>query len=113
MRKPQEFRVIKHVAVKLYCIWITPQQNLSRLEDIASELRSQLKTLKRQAETAIQYKTLESQIRTIKVEVLSFQCEQSSRLQQEYTLHMNDLGEQFKLVRSELTTLEHDLIFNE
>ena len=72
-------------------------QNLSRLEDIASELRSQLKTLKRQAETAIQYKTLESQIRTIKVEVLSFQCEQSSRLQQEYTLHMNDLGEQFKL----------------
>ena len=84
-------------------------QNLSRLEDIASELRSQLKTLKRQAETAIQYKTLESQIRTIKVEVLSFQCEQSSRLQQEYTLHMNDLGEQFKLVRSELTTLEHDL----
>lgn len=84
-------------------------QNLARLEDIASELKSQLKTLKRQSETAIQYKALESEIRTIKVEVLSFQCEQSARLQQEYTLSMNDLGESFKLVRAELTTLEHDL----
>lgn len=84
-------------------------QNLARLEDIASELKSQLKTLKRQSETAIQYKALESEIRTIKVEVLSFQCEQSARLQQEYTMSMNELGESFKLVRSELTTLEHDL----
>ncbi len=84
-------------------------QNLSRLEDINSELKSQLKTLKRQSETAVQYKELETQIRTIKVEVLSFQCEQSSRLQQEYTLQMNALGESFKLVRSELSTLEHDL----
>lgn len=84
-------------------------QNLARLEDIASELKSQLKTLKRQSETAIQYKALESEIRTIKVEVLSFQCEQSARLQQEYTLSMNELGESFKLVRSELTTLEHDI----
>ena len=84
-------------------------QNLSRLEDINSELKSQLKTLKRQSETAVQYKELETQIRSIKVEVLSFQCEQSSRLQQEYTLQMNALGESFKLVRSELSTLEHDL----
>ncbi|OTG89152.1 chromosome segregation protein SMC [Acinetobacter sp. ANC 3813] len=84
-------------------------QNLSRLEDIASELKSQLKTLKRQSETAVQYKELETQIRTIKIEVLSFQCEQSSRLQQEYTVQMNTLGESFKLVRSELNTLEHDL----
>ncbi|TCB60010.1 chromosome segregation protein SMC [Acinetobacter terrae] len=84
-------------------------QNLSRLEDIASELKSQLKTLKRQSETAVQYKELETQIRSIKVEVLSFQCEQSSCLQQEYTLQMNELGDTFKLVRSELSTLEHDL----
>ncbi|OTG65712.1 chromosome segregation protein SMC [Acinetobacter sp. ANC 4470] len=84
-------------------------QNLSRLEDINLELKSQLKTLKRQSETAVQYKELETQIRTIKVEVLSFQCEQSSHLQQEYTLQMNALGETFKLVRSELSTLEHDL----
>ena len=84
-------------------------QNLARLEDIASELKSQLTTLKRQSETAIQYKALESEIRTIKVQVLSFQCEQSARLQQEYTLSMNELGESFKLVRAELTTLEHDL----
>ena len=84
-------------------------QNLSRLEDIATELKSQLKTLKRQSETAVQYKDLEKQIRSIKIEVLSFQCEKSSRLQQEYTVQMNDLGEHFKLVRSELNTLEHDL----
>lgn len=84
-------------------------QNLSRLEDIASELKSQLKTLKRQSETAIQYKELEGQIRTIKIEILSFQYEQSQRLQEEYTVQMNTLGENFKLVRSELTTVEHDL----
>ena len=84
-------------------------QNLSRLDDIAAELKSQLKTLKRQSESALQYKELETQIRTIKVEVLSFQCEQSSRLQQEYTAQMTALGDTFKLVRSELNTLEHDL----
>lgn len=84
-------------------------QNLSRLEDIASELKSQLKTLKRQAESAIQYKQLEEQIRSIKIEILSFQCEQSQHLQEEYTVEMNTLGDNFKLVRSELTTVEHDL----
>ncbi|UBX53796.1 chromosome segregation protein SMC [Acinetobacter pseudolwoffii] len=84
-------------------------QNLSRLEDIASELKSQLKTLKRQAESAIQYKQLEAQIRSIKIEILSLQCEQSQRLQEEYTVEMNTLGDNFKLVRSELTTVEHDL----
>lgn len=84
-------------------------QNLSRLDDIALELKSQLKTLKRQAETAIQYKVLETEIRTLKIEILSFQCEQSQRIQQEYSTQMTDLGEQFKLVRSELTTVEHDL----
>ncbi|QIO08102.1 chromosome segregation protein SMC [Acinetobacter lanii] len=84
-------------------------QNLSRLDDIALELKSQLKTLKRQAETAIQYKALETEIRTLKIEILSFQCQQSQRIQQEYSAEMTDLGEQFKLVRSELTTVEHDL----
>ncbi|MDV2438779.1 chromosome segregation protein SMC [Acinetobacter gerneri] len=83
--------------------------NLSRLDDIAHELKGQLKTLKRQAEAAIQYKTLETEIRSLKIEILSFQCEQSTRIQQEYDVYMHDLGEQFKLVRSELTTLEHDL----
>ncbi|AWL29762.1 chromosome segregation protein SMC [Acinetobacter defluvii] len=84
-------------------------QNLERLEDISSELQSQLKTLKRQSESAVQYKTLETQIRTLKVEILSFQCEQSSRLQEQYAVEMNELGEHFKLVRSDMSTLEHDL----
>ena len=84
-------------------------QNLDRLDDIASELKSQLKTLKRQSESAVQYKTLESEIRTLKIEILSFQCERSSRLQEEYTVEMNQLGEHFKLVRSDMSTLEHDL----
>lgn len=84
-------------------------QNLERLEDISSELQAQLKTLKRQSESAVQYKTLETQIRTLKVEILSFQCEQSSRLQEQYSVEMNELGEHFKLVRSDMTTLEHDL----
>ncbi|ENU32565.1 chromosome segregation protein SMC [Acinetobacter parvus] len=85
------------------------EQNLARLEDIAAELKSQLRTLKRQSEAAIQYKTLESQIRILKIEILSFQANQSQKLQQEYTLEMTTLGEQFKLVRSESHTIEHDL----
>ena len=84
-------------------------QNLDRLDDIASELKSQLKTLKRQSESAVQYKILETEIRTLKIEILSFQCERSSRLQEEYTIEMNQLGEHFKLVRSDMSTLEHDL----
>lgn len=85
------------------------EQNLARLEDIAAELKSQLRTLKRQSEAAIQYKTLETQIRTLKIEILSFQAYQSQKLQQEYTVEMNELGERFKLVRSESHTIEHDL----
>ena len=85
------------------------EQNLARLDDIAAELKSQLKTLKRQSEAAIQYKTLESQIRTFKIEILSFQANQSQKLQQEYTVEMTALGERFKLVRSESNTIEHDL----
>ncbi|WP_151981321.1 chromosome segregation protein SMC [Acinetobacter guerrae] len=85
------------------------EQNLSRLEDIAQELKSQLKTLKRQSEAAIHYKQFEQQIRTLKIEILSFQSEQSSQLQQEYTVQMTALGEEFKLVRSELNTIEHEL----
>ncbi len=84
-------------------------QNLSRLEDIALELKSQLKSLKKQAETAVQYKELENRIRTLKIEILSVQCERSQHLQQEYTLQMNELRESFKLVRSELHTLEYNL----
>ncbi|ESK55060.1 chromosome segregation protein SMC [Acinetobacter tjernbergiae] len=85
------------------------EQNLARLDDIAAELKSQLKTLKRQSEAVIQYKTLESQIRTFKIEILSFQANQSQKLQQEYTVEMTALGERFKLVRSESHTIEHDL----
>lgn len=48
------------------------EQNLARLEDIAVELKSQLRTLKRQSEAAIQYKTLESQIRHLKLKSFLF-----------------------------------------
>jgi chromosome segregation protein len=85
------------------------EQNLARLDDIAAELKSQLRSLKRQSEAAIQYKTLEGQIRTLKIEILSFQANQSQKLQQEYTVEMTALGENFKLVRSESLTIEHDL----
>ncbi|ENX39824.1 chromosome segregation protein SMC [Acinetobacter courvalinii] len=85
------------------------EQNLARLDDIAAELKSQLRSLKRQAEAAIQYKTLVGQIRTLKIEILSFQANQSQKLQQEYTVEMTALGENFKLVRSESQTIEHDL----
>ena len=85
------------------------EQNLARLDDIAVELKSQLRTLKRQSEAAIQYKNLEAQIRTVKIEILSFQANQSQKLQQEYTVQMTALGESFKLVRTESQSIEHDL----
>ena len=84
-------------------------QNLARLEDIRLELSSQLKTLKRQAEAALHYQQLEGQIRQLKIEVLSFQYGRSVYLQQHYSQQMTELGERFELVRSELTTVEHDL----
>ncbi|MBF7690803.1 chromosome segregation protein SMC [Acinetobacter pollinis] len=84
-------------------------QNLSRLEDIESELKAQLKTLKRQSESAVRYQQLEKEILTIKVEILSFQYEKSTKLQQEYSLQMDELGERFKQTRSELSTVEHNL----
>ena len=43
------------------------------------------------------------------MKILSFQCDRSSRLQEQYTVEMNELGEHFKLVRSDMSTLEHDL----
>ena len=84
-------------------------QNLARLEDIRLELSAQLKTLKRQADAALQYTQLEAHIRGLKIEVLSFQYGQSTHLQQEYSRAMQGCTAQFELVRTELTTLEHDL----
>ncbi|WOE30333.1 MULTISPECIES: chromosome segregation protein SMC [unclassified Acinetobacter] len=85
-------------------------QNLSRLEDIATELHSQLKILKKQAEAALQYQDLAVKIRTLKIEILSFQCQHSLDLQQQYTMQMNALNDTFKLVRVELHRVEHELV---
>ena len=84
-------------------------QNLARLEDIRLELAAQLKTLKRQADAALQYQQLDAHIRNLKIEVLSCQYGQSVRLQQQYNADLQTLTEQFKLIRAELSTLEQDL----
>lgn len=84
------------------------EQNLSRLEDIALELKSQLKTLKRQSEAAVQYKTLESQIRTLKLKFCLSGREKCTPTRRIYRSNERT-GETFKLVRSELSTIEHDL----
>ncbi|WP_407410149.1 chromosome segregation protein SMC [Acinetobacter sp.] len=84
-------------------------QNLARLEDIRLELAAQLKTLKRQADAALQYQQLDAHIRTLKIEVLSCQYGQSVHLQQQYNADLQTLTEQFKLIRAELSTLEQDL----
>lgn len=84
-------------------------QNLARLEDIRLELAAQLKTLKRQADAALQYQQLDAYIRTLKIEVLSCQYGQSVHLQQQYNADLQTLTEQFKLIRADLSTLEQDL----
>lgn len=83
--------------------------NLSRLEDISSELKAQLKTLKKQAEAALVYQELEQQIFHLKVDILSVQAMKSTRLQAEYTVELTALGERYNCVRHELTTIEHEL----
>ncbi len=88
------------------------EQNLSRLQDIATELKNQLRTLKRQAEAAERYQQLQQQIQQLKIEMLSFQSQQSVHLQQQYTQELTTLSEQFKLLRSELTQIEHQLDAN-
>ncbi len=103
--KPEEMRVFIEEAAgvsryqarrrETMLIWITRHRTCQRLEDIASELKSQLKTLKRQSETAIQYKELEGQIRTIKLKSCRFQCEAKPASAEEYTVQMNTLGETF------------------
>ncbi|WP_269913336.1 chromosome segregation SMC family protein [Acinetobacter sp. HY1485] len=85
------------------------QQNLERLEDIAHELKSQLKTLKKQSDSAVQYQEKQAQVQRLKVEILSFEYEQSTRLQQTYTRELTELGDEYKLVHSELTTRQHNL----
>ena len=85
------------------------EQNLSRLADIAAELKNQLRTLKRQSEAAEQYQHLQQQMLTLKVEILSYQSLHSVQLQQQYTAQLTDLGEQFKQVRSELGEIEQQL----
>lgn len=85
------------------------QQNLERLEDIAHELKSQLKTLKKQSDSAVQYQEKQAQVQRLKVEILSFEYEQSTRLQQTYTRELTKLGDDYKLVHSECTTTQHNL----
>lgn len=85
------------------------EQNLSRLADIALELNSQLRSLKRQSEAAAQYQQLQQQILSLKVEILSHQSLHSVQLQQQYTVELTDLGERFKQVRTNLGDVEQQL----
>ncbi|MBF7695659.1 chromosome segregation protein SMC [Acinetobacter rathckeae] len=84
-------------------------QNLARLEDIASELNHQLKTLKRQSESALKHSELSQAIHQHKVDILSFQCQQSQQQQQQHIAEMDILSAQFKQARINLKETEEQL----
>lgn len=82
------------------------EHNLARLHDIDSELEKQLKALERQVKTALQYKQLESEIHTLKVELLSYQLEQNQQRQTQYQQELTSLSDVFKDLRVELHKIE-------
>ncbi|MBF7684387.1 chromosome segregation protein SMC [Acinetobacter sp. B10A] len=80
--------------------------NLSRLEDIASELNQQLKALKKQSASALKYNELAKAIQQHKVEILSFQCQNSQQQQQDHIAQMDVLSTAFKDASIAMTALE-------
>lgn len=84
------------------------EQNLARLHDIEQELEKQMKALERQVKSALHYKTLEQEIYTLKVELLSFQIEQLQQQQYAQQSTIDQVNDQFKEVRLALHQIEDE-----
>jgi len=75
--------------------------NLSRLQDVAEELASQMRSLKRQSQAAERYRALQAEQQQLQVEIGSLRMQQISRQQQGYTEQLTLWGEQFRVLKTE------------
>ncbi|MCH4248362.1 MAG: AAA family ATPase [Acinetobacter populi] len=82
------------------------QSNLSRLNDIALELNSQIKTLKRQAEQAEKYQKLKQEIVSYKIQLLSQQYIQALSQVERLTKQLTELTEQYQQQHKALEQIE-------
>jgi chromosome segregation protein len=84
------------------------QSNLSRLNDIALELASQMKTLKRQAEQAEKYQHLQQDIKTYKVQLLSQQYLHTAQQVEQLTQQLTVLTERYQMQHKAVEQTEID-----
>lgn len=75
--------------------------NLSRLQDVAEELSSQMRSLKRQSQAAERYRALQTEQQQLQVEIGSLRAQQISQQQQVYTEQLSVWGEQFRQLKAE------------
>jgi len=75
--------------------------NLSRLQDVAEELASQMRSLKRQSQAAERYRALQTEQQQLQVEIGSLRIQQVSQQQQAYTEQLSEWGEQFRALKTE------------
>ncbi|MFZ3192987.1 MAG: chromosome segregation protein SMC [Moraxellaceae bacterium] len=74
--------------------------NLSRLQDVAEELASQMRSLKRQSQAAERYRALQTEQQQLQVEIGSLRAQQISQQQQVYTEQLSVWGEQFRQLKT-------------
>lgn len=84
------------------------RQNLARLQDVADELQSQMRVLKRQSQAALRYRELEQQLRQLKIQVWSAHVAHAAHEQQDYTQQMTQLGEHYRELRSQRNQADED-----
>lgn len=82
------------------------QDNLARLNDIALELQTQIKTLKRQAEQAEKYQKLQQQIIGYKVQILSNQYQHVVIHVEQLTQSLTQLTEHYQTQHKRLEQIE-------
>ena len=83
--------------------------NLARLEDIEHGLQQQLKALKRQAQAAVNYQTLEQEIQQLQTALVSFHLQQREQEQHNAAQKITALAQQFEQSRSALAMLEQEV----
>lgn len=84
------------------------RQNLARLQDVADELQSQMRVLKRQSQAALRYRELEQQQRDLKIQLWSAHVTQAAQEQLGFTEQMTQLGEGYRELRSQRNQAEQD-----
>lgn len=82
--------------------------NLSRLHDVAEELASQMRSLKRQSQAAERYRSLQAEQQQLQVEICSLREQQIRQQQQRHTEQLTLWGEQFRQLKTAQQQTEQD-----